>query len=183
MAGVSAEAPAPLLRTAANALTIVRLVAAPVIALAIAYGANQIALASFVLAVATDVLDGKLARRSRTASAFGNLLDHATDATFVSAGLLACAVAGSVPLLLPLLIVAAFLQYVIDSRALRGATLRASALGRWNGVAYFVLLGTPVVRDGAGIGWPPDGLVRGLGWGLVATTLVSMALRRRQQRR
>ena len=47
-------------------------------------------------------------------------------------------------------------------------------LGRWNGIAYFVLLGIPVVRDGLGIGWPGDVLVLALGWALVASTLASM---------
>jgi hypothetical protein len=41
-------------------------------------------------------------------------------------------------------------------------------------VAYFVLLGIPVVRDGLALGWPADALVRALGWLLVATTCVSM---------
>ena len=72
------------------------------------------------------------------------------------------------------MIAAAFLQYAVDSRALAGLPLRASQLGRWNGIAYFVLLGIPVVRDGLGIGWPPAGLVLALGWLLVASTAASM---------
>jgi len=179
--GDGAGAPIPHLRRAANALTGLRLVAAPLIAFAVHEGASLFALALFVLAVVTDLLDGRLARRSGGGSPLGGFLDHATDATFVSLGLLAYAAAGSVPLLLPPLIVAAFAQYALDSRALQGSALRASALGRWNGIAYFVLLGVPVVRDGVGIGWPPDALVRGLGWALVATTLLSMALRLRRR--
>ena len=46
------------------------------------------------------------------------------------------------PLVLPGLVAAAFVQYTLDSRALAGQRLRASALGRWNGIAYFVLLAT-----------------------------------------
>lgn len=174
--------PGARLLTAANALTAGRLAAAPVVAFAVSHGASVLALGVFVFAVVSDVLDGRLARRSGGASAFGGLLDHATDATFVSAGLLACAVAGTVPLPLAPLVAAAFVQYAVDSRALQGRALRASALGRVNGVAYFALLGVPVVRDGVGLGWPPDGLVRVLGWVLVGTTLVSMGLRLRRPR-
>jgi hypothetical protein len=76
---------------------------------------------------------------------------------------------------LPAAVALAFLQYTLDSRALQGAPLRASALGRWNGIAYFVPIGTVVVRDALGLRWPPAGLVLGLGWLLVATTLLSMA--------
>jgi phosphatidylglycerophosphate synthase len=165
--------------TPANVLTGLRLLAAPALALAVHRGANAVALTLFVLAVATDLLDGPLARRRGEASALGGLLDHATDATFVSSGLFACAAHDLVPLLLPILVVTAFLQYTLDSRALHGRTLRGSALGRWNGIAYFVLLGVPVVRDGIGLGWPPDRLILGLGWALVATSLLSMTLRAR----
>lgn len=163
--------------TLANALTSLRLAAAPPAALAVFGGNHEAALLLFTLAVVTDLADGPIARRRGESSAFGGLLDHATDATFVSLGLLACAGRQLVPLALPLLVAAAFLQYTFDSRALRGRRLRASALGRWNGIAYFVLLGIPVVRDGLGIGWPADGLVLALGWALVGTTLVSMGQR------
>lgn len=171
--------PLPRRLTPANLLTGLRLALAPLAALAVLRSESGAALALFVLAVATDLLDGPLARSRGEASPLGGLLDHATDATFVSLGLLACAGRGLVPLLLPILVAMAFLQYTVDSRALQGRELRASALGRWNGIAYFVLLGVPVVRDGVGLGWPPDLLVLVLGWALVGTSLLSMALRAR----
>lgn len=160
-------------------MTALRLAAAPLAALAVHRGESLLALTLFALAVATDLLDGPLARRRGQASPLGGFLDHATDATFVSLGLLACAGRGLVPLLLPIVIALAFLQYTLDSRALSGRALRASALGRWNGIAYFVLLGVPVVRDGIGLVWPADAWIRVLGWTLVATSLLSMALRAR----
>ncbi|MCZ6463409.1 MAG: CDP-alcohol phosphatidyltransferase family protein [Proteobacteria bacterium] len=160
--------------TWANGLTGLRLFAAPVCACAILAGAPHAAGWIFALAVASDFADGRLARRRGEASALGGLLDHATDATFVSLGLGALAYGGLVPALLPFLVAAAFLQYTLDSRALAGQPLRTSFLGRWNGVAYFVLLGIPVVRDFLGLGWPPPALVHGLGWLLVASTAASM---------
>jgi len=162
------------LLTRANALTALRLLAAPALLVCMRRGLPAAALALFVLAVATDLLDGLVARRYGEASALGGLFDHASDAAFVVAGLLGVALAGEVPSILPWLIAAAFLQYALDSRALAGRRLRSSQLGRWNGIAYFVLLGVPVVRDGLGIGWPATGLVRGLGWLLVASTAVSV---------
>jgi hypothetical protein len=75
------------------------------------------------------------------------------------------------------LVAAAFLQYVLDSRALAGRRLRASGLGRANGVAYFVLLGIPVVQGALGLAWPAAETVRALGWLLVASTLLSMGSR------
>jgi phosphatidylglycerophosphate synthase len=170
-----------LWRTRANALTAVRLVAAPVCALAILEGWDAFGLGVFALAVMTDWLDGRVARHYAETSSLGGIFDHATDATFVSLGCAALAWRSEVPVLLPALIVFAFVQYVIDSRANArpsgapaGWSLRASWLGRWNGIGYFVVVGVPVVRDGASIGWPPSAWVHAAGWLLVMSTLVSM---------
>ena len=166
-------APRPWL-TRANALTAVRLALAPVLAHAILAPAPALAAAAFALAVATDLLDGRVARRFGETSALGGFLDHATDATFVSVGLAACAHAGEVPALLPVLIVLAFVQYALDSRALAGRPLRTSPLGRYNGIAYFVLLGVPVVRDALSLPGPTAPWVQALGWLLALTTALSM---------
>jgi len=163
--------------TRANALTGLRLLLAPCLALAVIAGESGWALAVFALAVATDLLDGRVARHYGEVSPLGGTLDHATDAIFVSTGLAAVAYGGETTALLPVLILAAFGQYALDSSALAGRPLRASSLGRWNGIAYFVMLGIPVVRDGFGLGWPPSALVAGLAWLLCASTLVSMGSR------
>jgi phosphatidylglycerophosphate synthase len=160
--------------TRANALSLARAFSAPFLALGVAAGADTWAAAAFAFAVVTDFADGRLARRYNEASPMGGLLDHTADACFVTVGLAALARAGRVPWALPVLVMAAFLQYVLDSRAGTDRPLRASTLGRWNGIAYFVALGVPVVRDGLGLAWPPDALVLALAWTLVATTLVSM---------
>ncbi len=160
--------------TRANGLTAIRLALAPFLAMAVLDGNFVLAHGLFWLAVATDLADGRVARRYGEASPIGGLFDHATDATFVATGLLAVAQGGQVPMLLPPLVLAAFLQYTFDSRALSGRTLRASSLGRLNGIAYFVLLGIPVVRDGLGLGWPPPSWVWWIGAALVVTTLISM---------
>jgi phosphatidylglycerophosphate synthase len=160
--------------TRANALTGVRLALAPLLVWALCEERAELALAAFVLAVGSDLADGRVARRFGEASALGGFLDHVTDALFVASGLGALALLGLVPAPLPLLVLAAFAQYALDSRALAGRPLRASALGRWNGIAYFVLLGIPVVRGGLALAWPADALVRGIGWALVASTLLSM---------
>ena len=170
--------------TWANGLTASRLVAAPLLALAILREAHGVALLIFVAAVLTDLLDGRVARHFGEASSLGGVLDHATDAAFVTVGTGALGCAGEVPQILPWLIAAAFLlQYVVDSRVAAGRSLRASALGRWNGVAYFVVLGIPVVRDGLGLAWPGALLVNAIGWLLVVSTLLSMAQRLRAWRR
>lgn len=163
----------------ANLLTAVRLAGAPVLAWAVTGGAPLLAGLVFGLAVATDLLDGRIARRRGTATPAGGFFDHVTDATFVTLGLAACAAEGLLTGWLPLLVALAFVQYTADSRVFRGRPLRASRLGRWNGIAYFVALGIPVVRDALGLGWPPDAWVAAFAWVLVATSVASMVDRGR----
>ena len=68
----------------------------------------------------------------------------------------------------------AFAQYMLDSDALKGKPLRASQLGRYNGIAYFVLAGFPVMQLTLGLTPIPFDYFVYLGWGLVITTLISM---------
>jgi phosphatidylglycerophosphate synthase len=162
-------------RTRANALSLLRLAVAPALAAAIAAGRAELATALFAMAVATDFADGAVARRYGEASPLGGLIDHAIDATFCVLGLAAHAAAGVVPWSLPLLVAAAFAQYVADSKSLVGRPLRASRLGRWNGIAYYVAVAVPIVRDTLGWSWPGAALVWWLAAALVAATLASMA--------
>ena len=129
---------------AANSLTMIRLVSAPVLGWSITHGHWW--LAAFIMAGATasDVFDGKLARSQGTASPFGGFFDHATDAIFVSIGAWALAAVGLInPWLWPLIGIA-FLQYALDSNSLRGHELRTSKLGRYNGVGYYALVGSAI---------------------------------------
>jgi phosphatidylglycerophosphate synthase len=160
--------------TLANAVTLSRAAVVPLLASSIVHGARLAAFGLFVFAVASDFADGRLARRRGESSTLGGLLDHATDALFCAVSLGALAFVGVVPVVLPFLVAAAFLQYTLDSKSLAGQPLRASSLGRWNGISYFVMVGIPVVRDVLGIGWPGPGLVMAIGWALAASTIVSM---------
>ncbi|SRR6266542_1416271 len=129
-----------------------------------------------VAAIATDLLDGVVARRRATDTSAGGVFDHAADCLFVTAGLAAGAVRGVFPWMLALLVPAAFAQYVVDSYwGHRGRALRTSGLGRWNGVLYFAPLGGDVlVRLGLGALRPVVSMVA---WTLVLSTVISMAER------
>src|SRR5262245_21544883 len=165
--------------TRANALTLVRLILAPAFAAAVLSHSPVTAAALFFLAVGTDLADGWVARRYGEQTPFGGFADHAVDAAFVVTGAAALAKLGVLPALLPWLIAAAFLQYALDSRAISASGLVASQLGRWNGIAYYVIVAVPIVRDALALAWPGPALVRVLGWALVTSTLLSMADRLR----
>ena len=138
-------------------------------------------------AIASDYFDGPVARRYGTASAGGQLFDHGTDCLFVTACSTGAVLAGVVPPVLPVLIVVAFSQYVLDSYWLhRRKELRMSTIGRWNGIGYFVPL---VVLAAARLDVVPvltpllTVVARVVAYVLVASTLVSIADRATAVRR
>lgn len=161
-------------KTWANLLTLLRLACILPGAWALLAGDWVSAAVLFVIAVVTDFFDGRLARRMGHVSALGGLFDHATDALFVSTMLFVLGVLDLVPLWLAPLVALAFVQYMFDSRALAGHALQASWIGRNNGIAYFVIVGVPVIRNALDLDWPADDWILIGGWVLVATTLVSM---------
>ena len=160
--------------TAANAVSLARLVAAPYSLVVALEQRWLLASIIFVAAVVSDMLDGYLARRAGKESALGGLLDHSADAIYVTLTLWALAHTGVIPGFLPFLIGCAFLQYVLDSRAMKGERLRTSQLGRWNGIAYFVLVGVIVIRNALGLAWLPDDAIWLFGLVLLTTTFLSM---------
>ena len=50
------------------------------------------------------------------------------------------------------------------------------------GIAYYVIVAVPVMRDALGLSWPGAALVRAIGWLLVATTVASVIDRLRFSR-
>ncbi len=128
----------------ANFLTGIRLLLAVPSAMAFArsdFISAFMLLGLLFAAIATDYFDGIVARKTNTASVRGQVFDHSTDFLFVTSGLAGAAYAGAINPLLPILIVVAFLQYVLDSYFFyREKQLHMSFLGRWNGIFYFVPL-------------------------------------------
>jgi CDP-diacylglycerol--glycerol-3-phosphate 3-phosphatidyltransferase len=165
----------------ANALTGVRLLLVAPFAFFMARGDVRSAVCALVvwaLALVTDFLDGPIARRGNTVTSLSGALDHASDFLFVTSGIFAGALRGAFPWILPALITVAFAQYFIDSYWIyRKTKLRASKLGRYNGMLYFV---PPcldaLIRLGLRFLEP---LLTVLIWMLVLSTLASIGQRLR----
>lgn len=173
--------PASLL-TAANLLTLLRALLAVPCALWIHEQLWLPAAVLFTAAAFSDFYDGRLARARGQTSAAGGLFDHATDALFVSLCLAAASSIGLITVWLAPLVVLAFAQYALDSAVLAGRPLRASGLGRSNGIAYFVLagcvIGLPLLDDLIEIvDLPTNELLFAASVALCATTLVSISIR------
>ena len=163
----------------ANLLTALRLLLVLPFAFSMAHSSVRsaaLSLAALIIAITTDIIDGPIARRSGTVSAASGTFDHTSDFLFVTCGLFGGAVRHAIPWILPILITAAFTQYVVDSYWIqRRRALRGSQLGRYNGILYFVpLCADALIRLGLRFFQP---LLAVMVWLLVASTITSMGQR------
>lgn len=125
----------------ANLLSLTRVVLAPLLVFAVLEAYWWFAWGCFVAAIISDIADGRVARLRNQSSIVGAKIDHGADAFFVICSLAAFSYLDYVTYGLPMVIAAAIIQYLfVTDRANEGA-LRPSQLGKWNGIAYFVLLG------------------------------------------
>jgi CDP-diacylglycerol--glycerol-3-phosphate 3-phosphatidyltransferase len=121
--------------TLPDQLTVLRVVAVPVVVLLYAWDFDDHAYwatAVFVVAMATDQVDGWLARRSGTSSSLGKLLDPVADKVLVLAVLVMLVGEGVAPAwMVALIIVREILVSGLRLAALeRGVVLGARDLGR-----------------------------------------------------
>ena len=125
-------------------------------------------------ALISDVADGAVARKLNQVTNIGGLLDHGSDALLVLSGLVVFAAFGVIPWALPILVVIAFAQYVWDSGSLRRGPLRASSIGKLNGMMYFAFVVLLIAREAFFLPIPNAAATSYLAWGLVLSTLVSI---------
>jgi CDP-diacylglycerol--glycerol-3-phosphate 3-phosphatidyltransferase len=101
-----------------------------------------LALAIFLAAAATDLLDGYLARRWRQVTTVGTLLDPIADKLLVSASLIALVQVQVVPAWMVILIVAR--EFAISGlrgiAAAEGYTIKASELGKTKMVSQVIAI-------------------------------------------
>jgi len=103
---------------------------------------GPVILGSIALAAAvSDFVDGRIARRMGYANGVGKWLDALADIVFILTALSSEALAGAIPVYIPVLIACSFAQYAIDSVAIsRSSTPIKSRLGHWGGVINFALV-------------------------------------------
>jgi phosphatidylglycerophosphate synthase len=127
----------------ANLLSASRFVLAAAWLVEFVYGARHSEiLGSIALSAAvSDFVDGRIARHTHSADAFGRWLDNLADVVFVLTALTCEVLAGAIPAYLPALIAVSFVQYAIDSVVVsRSSAPVKSRLGHWGGVVNFALV-------------------------------------------
>lgn len=152
---------------AANAVTLVRVLAMPAFVWAVwrveAVGPSSLPALLFFLAVGSDLADGPVARRLGVASGAGRFVDHIADISFLTTALGAYSSVGIVPWWVPAAVVGSFLFYVADSWWQSGLDqprgLIGSRIGHVAGIFNYALVGVVACNESAGLHWLPPGLV------------------------
>ena len=169
----------PSVLTAANQLTILRLLLVPVFALCMLYGRPGAALVAFGVAGVTDLLDGLIARRTGQSTTLGAWLDPMADKLLVTTMFVMLTVPGlgmpqRLPLWLTVLVlsrdIAIVLTVAIVNLAVARRTFRPTLLGK-TATAVFIVTGVVALyANYIGRELP---LVRWCVWSCLGITLAS----------
>jgi cardiolipin synthase len=149
-----------------NLLTLLRLLLAPVVILAVLDGQHGRALLVFAFAGATDGLDGFLARRFGWMTALGAWLDPIADKALLSGVYLALAAAGLMPWWFVALVFARDILILGGAAAVFFFTqVRKFPPSPWGKLCTFLQIATAVV-------WMTGSAFPGYGTGPLATALL-----------
>jgi CDP-diacylglycerol--glycerol-3-phosphate 3-phosphatidyltransferase len=166
-----------------NVLTVLRILAVPVLVVALLgetpHG-DVIAAAVFALAALTDTLDGYIARRRRSVTTFGKLMDPLADKLLIVAALISLVSVGRLAAWVAMVIIAREVAVtgLRGVAAEKGVVIAASWLGKLKTVLQVAAVFALIIWD------PAPGWVDGLVYAAVAVTVISgadyfLGLRRR----
>src|SRR5919112_6099165 len=136
--------------TLPNALSLLRLFMVPVVVALLLAGSDGLAAAFFVLAAATDFLDGKLARRAGP-TRLGRILDPVADRLMLSSVAVVLAVRGIMPAWAVAILVGRDLLTVIGSIVV-GSKVRVNRVGKAATAVLMVAIALVVLSPGTVVG-------------------------------
>jgi cardiolipin synthase len=115
--------------TVPNALTLSRILAIPVVLLLLLAKSDVLAAAVFVLAAATDFLDGRIARRRGGPSYLGTILDPVADRLMLSSVAAVLAFRGLLPAFVVAILVGRDVLALVGTLTFRGK-IRVNKVGK-----------------------------------------------------
>lgn len=163
-----------------NLLTLFRILLVPLLVATLLTkfdGKEYVALGVFLVAAATDVLDGYLARRHRKITRLGKLLDPAADKILMSAAFISLAELGVVPAWMVVLIVARELAVsaLRSFAAAEGQVMAADLSGKIKTSVHTVAVAVCIIHERlADFGGPdPAWLVPTVLWASIFMSVAS----------
>ena len=159
--------------TIPNVISFLRIALIPVfVALIVDPDTRRAGLVLFVVVVATDWVDGALARATGQVSDLGKVLDPVADRLAIAAGLIALVVADAFPLWAALLILVRDAAVLIAGLVLlskRRARIEVRYLGK---VATFALMTAIACIAWGSLGYPLAPAALACGWAIYAVGIV-----------
>ncbi len=159
-----------------NIVTIARIALVPVLILLLKDQDYAAGLIVFVIAGASDALDGYLAKRLNVQSRLGAILDPAADKLLLVSAYVMLTVLGHIPFWLVLVVVFRDLiivgGYMLYTSHAGPVKMRPSILSKINTLMQIALVAVILAQQAAGLTWP---LAETLIYAVLATTVVSGA--------
>ena len=133
----------------ANALTLIRIALIPIFVLVYEKGCRYGALAVFLAAELTDLMDGRIARKYHMVTRFGKLMDPLADKLMCVVVLYVLASSGAVDWAPVIIVVIKELAMLIGSAFLlkKGVVVQSRTLGKAAQVAFIVALSLCFFHD------------------------------------
>ena len=137
-----------------------------------------IALAIFIAASLTDLLDGKIARKYNLVTNFGKFMDPLADKLLVSSAMICLVEMGRIPAWVVIVIISR--EFIISGFRLiasdNGVVIAASYWGKFKTVFQMVMVCLMLVNVPGGISWFPwlNGLTQIVMWVALILTVVSL---------
>jgi cardiolipin synthase len=129
----STEGPSTQVYTAANVITVLRLILVPIFFAVLMTAENDVvSFVLFALAASTDWLDGQIARRTGTVTVIGKAIDPLVDRLLIAAGVLGLALIDRLPWWIVVVLVArdVLLLYGLWRLDKAGRTLSVTYIGK-----------------------------------------------------
>ena len=161
-----------------NQLTMLRLLLLPFILIAMIYRRHDTALALFLAAAVSDIIDGIIARRFGQKTELGAYLDPLVDKLMLSSAFIAQALIGTIPWWLTILVLSRDVVFLATIVAVMLATairdFPPSGFGKMNTVVQAITISVVILNNAHPTGLATAGIAV-LIWAAGATTLVSSA--------
>ncbi len=164
--------------TLPNQLTMLRMLVLPFILIAMIYRQHGLALTLFLAAVATDIIDGTIARRFGQKTELGAYLDPLADKLLLSSAFIAQALIGTIPWWLTILVLSrdvvilGTVVVVILATSIRD--FPPSSFGKLNTVVQATTVSIVILNNAHPMGWAAAGIAIMI-WAVAGTTLASSA--------
>ncbi|NIM07346.1 MAG: hypothetical protein GTO55_11735 [Armatimonadetes bacterium] len=159
--------------TIANGLTFARLILLPVIIIGVVTSQGWVAVIAMAIVLLTDLLDGRIARRLRQATQFGQVLDSTVDFVLIYSLFIAFYAAGRLPTYQFVILYIAMLTILsVQLFAQSGITMSLPATGKLVGALEYVFILFLTVREVL----PEAPVIEPLGLGLFLVLAAAIAL-------